>query len=112
MLTKEEKERWKEIVLRLPAMLVEEWIRELHGEHVTEFDWIVDAEPLPHVSFLDDTHCCGVSLFDPPGWIVFRVMWWASFMVNQKSSDGTISALIEKKLKEEPREPLWARIGG
>lgn len=74
MLTQEEREDWARIVAGIDRKKIEAWIVELHGSQVHSFDWIDDAEELPYVSFMDGTHCCGISLCEPPSWLTYRIM--------------------------------------
>ena len=70
-------EVWTPVVHAVPRDLIEQWIRELHGSKVHSVRWIDDVEILPFVSFMDGTHCCGISLCDPPDWLVLKMCRYA-----------------------------------
>lgn len=69
----EDGKRWAQLVSDTPREKIEDWIRDLHGNRIHDIRWLDDVEWLPYMAFMDGTHCCGLSLSDPPNWIVFKI---------------------------------------
>lgn len=65
---------WELMVLDTPRSLIEDWLVELHGEHISELGWDEDTFSLPALFFLDGNLCCSFQLNDPPAWFVLRVV--------------------------------------
>lgn len=70
-----DEEGWDACVGRIPRETFEAWIREIHGNHVSDMHWLDGPETtVSYLSFMGGTYICGLDLACPPDWVRYRVL--------------------------------------